>query len=1144
MKRYIIIVLLSVCNILAIASPAEKSKLRSLLRMADFYIASSNYDKAAQTRDQALDLFRLLGPENDLNTISLLHQISHAYSEKGMYNDAVITESVLVEVFPIALPNNKVDYALYINDLSFYLMQNNCMDLATTYINKAMSIIEGETDATLAIIYVRAAEIYSVTSPRRLDLSIKYQEKAVDLYAIAYGKTNSTYLDELWYLASYYEDFEKYEEACNAFLEIMRTRADDVNEDDMGSFLPLLDRIIFCSRKIGNLDREKQCKEIALNIKLSSKPYHEAKYNIPDFPSEIDSLETVTINEHLMSFTSDEEVECYITTLPDSYGKAFSLSYESLRNCLNLNWDKAIYFGVKAVDTYDSLGVITDEYVMSLCSIAQAYRELHNYAKAYQYILRAYELRDDYLSSDDMYYDGIIHDLALYSMELGKYEEAIEFATIVVKEREYLIYSDNSYGYFNSLDNLASCYGALGYSDLELEIRQSLVQKAEEIDPNVLEFAESPFLSNLARSYSANGEYEKAIEIGLRVKEMREKWGLKQLIANTYMMLARTYRRNSQIDEALYYANQANSILKDLAGEDNLTLAQSFDLLAIIYNDMRAFDKAEQMERYAMQIKHSNIVNNFGDLPSNDRASYWDLHSSLFSIWYPNYFYRSQSQDASELFNKSALFAKGLLLNSDTSISALINESGDELSAAKYQQLLYNKSLIAKLDLNDNPVTQISIDSLRKENQRIERELIQESKAFGDYTRSMKTTWQDVQAALGAKDVAIEFLSFPLIDEQDNVLPKVLYIALVVRKKDATPHYVGLFEESELDEVLKDGIYNKRLYNLVWGKLNKYLSGVDNIYFSPAGKLHNINIEVLPEVVGKKEKSKYYRLSSTRILANNNERESNGNVVIYGGIRYNASVSNLITDSQLYKENQEQFYGDIEDLGLRSGCQYLPGTLTEVNAIQLTLEDKKIPFKIFTGTHGTEASFKSLNGHANKIIHIATHGFYYSESDSLKMKKDHFDFTGNMTNNQDYSLTRSGLLMAGCDNVLHGEQLPQGIDDGVLFSKEIANLNFKNVELVTLSACDSGLGDITGEGVYGLQRAFKKAGAEALLMSLWQVDDNATCILMTKFYENFLSKNMSKMESLREAQRYVRTCNDGKYANPRYWAAFVILDAL
>ena len=191
MKRNIFVLLLLLSNLLTYASSDDRLRLLNLLKQTDFYITSENFEKAAELCDQALVLFKEQGAKNDVNTISALHNISHAYSEKKMYSEAVKTETVLVEVFPLAMPDNLFDYALFLNDLSLYLFENNNMILAEKNINKALSIIKNKDDVDLTIIYARAAEIYQKTTPVRADLSIKYQKKAVEAYANAYG-TNSS----------------------------------------------------------------------------------------------------------------------------------------------------------------------------------------------------------------------------------------------------------------------------------------------------------------------------------------------------------------------------------------------------------------------------------------------------------------------------------------------------------------------------------------------------------------------------------------------------------------------------------------------------------------------------------------------------------------------------------------------------------------------------------------------------------------------------------------------------------------------------------------------------------------------------------------------------------------------------------------
>ena len=142
---------------------------------------------------------------------------------------------------------------------------------------------------------------------------------------------------------------------------------------------------------------------------------------------------------------------------------------------------------------------------------------------------------------------------------------------------------------------------------------------------------------------------------------------------------------------------------------------------------------------------------------------------------------------------------------------------------------------------------------------------------------------------------------------------------------------------------------------------------------------------------------------------------------------------------------------------------------------------------------------------------------------------------------EDKALLRSGLFFSGANIGLSGEELPQDVEDGVLTAQEISAMNLGNVNLVVMSACESGLGETLGEGVFGLQRGFKLAGAKSLLMSLWKVDDEATKVLMTEFYRYFLD-GKSKIESLRLAQEYVKS--QPGWQDPKYWAGFILLDAL
>lgn len=137
-------------------------------------------------------------------------------------------------------------------------------------------------------------------------------------------------------------------------------------------------------------------------------------------------------------------------------------------------------------------------------------------------------------------------------------------------------------------------------------------------------------------------------------------------------------------------------------------------------------------------------------------------------------------------------------------------------------------------------------------------------------------------------------------------------------------------------------------------------------------------------------------------------------------------------------------------------------------------------------------------------------------------------------------MLRSGLILAGGNHAWKtGKPVREGMEDGILTAYEISQMNLSNTELVVLSACETGLGDIQGnEGVYGLQRAFKIAGVKYLVMSLWQVDDKQTSRLMTLFYKKWLTEKMPVPEALRAAQNELRK----RGFDPFYWAGFVVVE--
>jgi CHAT domain-containing protein len=207
----------------------------------------------------------------------------------------------------------------------------------------------------------------------------------------------------------------------------------------------------------------------------------------------------------------------------------------------------------------------------------------------------------------------------------------------------------------------------------------------------------------------------------------------------------------------------------------------------------------------------------------------------------------------------------------------------------------------------------------------------------------------------------------------------------------------------------------------------------------------------------------------------------------------------------------------------------------EVNSISQLLKKNKKTTRVITGTAATEESFKQLSGHSPAILHLATHGF--SVPDAEQKRKNNLNSDDNQFTLADNPLLRSGIIMAGGNRVWGGAAPFAGKDDGIVTVYEISNLDLSNTELVVLSACETALGDIRGtEGVFGLQRAFKLAGVQNMILSLWQVPDKETAELMNLLYTHNL-KGMTTYEAFNKAQDSMRK----KYP-PYYWAAFILME--
>jgi len=527
-------------------------------------------------------------------------------------------------------------------------------------------------------------------------------------------------------------------------------------------------------------------------------------------------------------------------------------------------------------------------------------------------------------------------------------------------------------------------------------------------------------------------------------------------------------------------------------------------------------------------------VSNIGYFSSIDRDFMWKRLSTEAK----NIMFTARTDDLSDkdLFDY-LLFSRSLLLSTSNSLKKAVFNSGQQELKDQYGSI---QAIQRAIDMQSFGMLdeRQSIELLYERKTSMERKLIAKMKALG-YSVNDSITYNDVRNALKGGEVAIEFVDYYHLKEQ-----KTYYIALLAKSTWENPVYVQLCSEDELKNCIGNPnvtYSTDDLYRLLWQPLLEYVGDSCTVYFSPSGMLHTIALESIHTPDGSCLSDKYnlVRLTSTRELCKAKQPKTYENGAIYGGLQYDVEQQRMVEVAALNNNASDENPAFVLRGNDRGNWNYLPGTLIEAEHIAGIMRQANIGCGLCESDLGSEESFKALSGGNTDIIHLATHG-YFIEGEKADMN----DFMNSLsplarqkTDSVIDPLLRSGLILSGGNRAWLGKEVPAGVEDGVLTALEISTMDLSGTDMVVMSACETGLGDITSDGVFGLQRAFKMAGVQTLVMSLWKVDDNATSLMMQTFYEHLLS-GITKREAFRLAQAAVRA----KYPEPYYWAGFIMLD--
>ena len=572
-------------------------------------------------------------------------------------------------------------------------------------------------------------------------------------------------------------------------------------------------------------------------------------------------------------------------------------------------------------------------------------------------------------------------------------------------------------------------------------------------------------------------------------------------LPTTWQYLGGAFYQQHLLEEALRCATKAVTTAEHHYGPTHSTTLDAYSQRANLNGFAGHGEAAAQDITHCFDIIRDNVMRNFVFMTKEERAAYWSVHRPTIAVM-PAFAHRLRLWDgpfATTLYDEQ-LLSKGLLLSAESALQRAID-------ASPSLRATYDKIHALKIKALDGSTPTADAVAATLEASRLEREMGQAASSMDRYLDFLKVNATDVRDHLKPGEAAVELLDYRVGKDS------VMYAALVLCPGWKEAKMVPLFEQRELEGCMDPDFYTDAAKTRrVWQPLIDTLTPeVRTIYFAPSGLLHQVAIESMCDEEGQPMSERYllHRLSSTRWLAAPRKGHDTRSAVLFGGIDYSGySGGNVTTYTR----------------GAKTGVSPLPYTAKEVTDIAALL---KPSFRVLLreSAEGSEANMKALSAHAPTVLHIATHGFFIDDPTRIPATlKSSLELTGQETD-EERSLKMSGLILAKSGT------------DGIVTAAELADYDLSATDIVVLSACETGLGVLNTDGVFGLQRGFKKAGVGSIVMSLWKVDDEATQRMMTLFYDHWL-RHGDKRQAFMEAQRTIRA----EYPDPMYWAAFILLD--
>ncbi len=968
---------------------------------------------------------------------------------------------------------------------NFYLdYTNKIEDAGKIYKESYFGVVEkqiGEQHKDLQEILNHIATWYELTD--KYDLAFKTLIDASDKARKKYDPTAPGYGVELEKIASLslkIGQYEKAEEDINKSIKILETFRKDDNY--VGNYIQVIETQAKLYGIKGMFD------EAESNLERSQKLISKADVQIGSEVSTAEELSSLFI---LLGRYS--ETDKLLADLIAEYQKLYGLNslrlIEPLINKGRILLAKGDYTEAErtaqlanqiAVKTY---GDNSTKTAPSQKLLSDIYYTLGDYDKAEDNILKAIASQEKQFGRNHIEVAKSISQLSLIKFYKGDNKKDVEKLMLESRGIMEAKLGNQNPQYADILKNVAVLY---------------ISEKKFDIAFNSLTIAEGIWRAKTGTKYNINS-------------------------ASIYTLTGDVYYQLKNYKKAEEFYNQAKDLYEKFFSTTHPEYVKVLSKLSKVYYQQKNFKGAKKLIEESLGNYENFIKDYFPALSEREKAKYWNTIKGDFEFY--NTLAFGNLEDFKDLTGKVynyQLLTKALLLSTSIKIRDRILNSTDEDLKTQFNNWVQKKEqLTLALSMSPAQLSENNIDPavLELEIERLEKELSQKSELFGQSFEDKRITFEDVKKSIKPGEVAIEMVRYRYFNH--DFTDSVIYAALYLKQELSRPKAILLKDGKKMEtryfkfyrNAITGKIPDEISYGVFWKPINDEIGQASTIYLSADGVYNQINLEAIPSPDGR------YVIDNSNIVLVSNTKDL-----------YLRKVKSKVSS----KNRSASMFGNPTFYLTASADQKfaaLPGTEKEVEQLQYMLKEKGWVTNEYVEKLATEEKIKELN--SPSVFHIATHGF--TKSSPQHTLEDGLESNEAMLTQN--PLMRTGLLLKGAGDLMDKTDYNYNMESGILTAYEAMSLNLDGTDLVVLSACETGLGDLeAGEGVNGLQRAFLVAGAKVLIMSMFKVDDDATQKLMVRFYQKWINSNNLR-QSFIDSKKELRT----EYPEPIFWGAFMMI---